>query len=172
MRSVKSLGLALVFAVGCAGSESPPADDAASQDKASVDVATVRQAIEATNARFIADFKAGNAAALSTHYTPDAIVMAPSAPAMRGTEAITTGIGDFFKQLNVPDFTLTTEDVVVAGDLAIETGAWTMSVQPKAGGPAAPDKGKYIVIWKQQPDGSWKLHRDIWNSDNPPPSGH
>jgi ketosteroid isomerase-like protein len=30
------------------------------------------------------------------------------------------------------------------------------------------DKGKYIVIWKQE-DGQWKLHRDIFNSSMPPP---
>jgi ketosteroid isomerase-like protein len=30
------------------------------------------------------------------------------------------------------------------------------------------DKGKYIVIWKQEA-GEWKLHRDIFNSSNPAP---
>ena len=27
------------------------------------------------------------------------------------------------------------------------------------------DEGKYVVVWKKQEDGSWKLHRDIWNSN-------
>ncbi len=30
------------------------------------------------------------------------------------------------------------------------------------------DKGKYIVVWKKE-NGDWKVWRDIWNSDNPPP---
>jgi len=30
------------------------------------------------------------------------------------------------------------------------------------------DKGKYIVIWKQE-EGQWKLHRDIFNSSMPAP---
>jgi ketosteroid isomerase-like protein len=30
------------------------------------------------------------------------------------------------------------------------------------------DKGKYIVVYKKDGD-KWKLYRDIWNSDNPPP---
>jgi ketosteroid isomerase-like protein len=34
-----------------------------------------------------------------------------------------------------------------------------------AGGTEA-DRGKYIVIWKNQ-GGLWKLHRDIWNSSKP-----
>ena len=28
------------------------------------------------------------------------------------------------------------------------------------------DSGKYIVVWKEE-DGSWKLHRDIFNSSVP-----
>ena len=31
--------------------------------------------------------------------------------------------------------------------------------------------GKYIVIPQKQADGSWKLARDIWNSDKPLASG-
>jgi ketosteroid isomerase-like protein len=24
--------------------------------------------------------------------------------------------------------------------------------------------GKYIVVWKKGEDGTWRLHRDIWNA--------
>jgi ketosteroid isomerase-like protein len=29
------------------------------------------------------------------------------------------------------------------------------------------DKGKYVEIWKKQPDGSWKCAVDMFNSDLP-----
>ena len=29
------------------------------------------------------------------------------------------------------------------------------------------DKGKYLTVWKHQPDGTWKIVRDINNSDLP-----
>jgi ketosteroid isomerase-like protein len=29
--------------------------------------------------------------------------------------------------------------------------------------PDGPAEGKYIVLWKQDADGTWRLHRDIWN---------
>ena len=32
------------------------------------------------------------------------------------------------------------------------------------------DRGKYVVVWKKQPDGSWKAISDIFNSDLPAPS--
>jgi hypothetical protein len=28
------------------------------------------------------------------------------------------------------------------------------------------DEGKYIVVWKHEPDG-WKLYRDMWSSNSP-----
>jgi hypothetical protein len=39
-----------------------------------------------------------------------------------------------------------------------------------AGAPDGPvlNAGKYIVIWKRQPTGEWKTHRDIFNWDIPP----
>jgi ketosteroid isomerase-like protein len=45
------------------------------------------------------------------------------------------------------------------GDTAIEIGKYTDS----GGAGNVIDRGKYVVIWKQE-GGQWKLHRDIWNS--------
>jgi len=29
------------------------------------------------------------------------------------------------------------------------------------------EKGKFIVLWKEQ-NGVWKMHKDVWNSDDAP----
>jgi len=52
------------------------------------------------------------------------------------------------------------------GDIAYEatTQLWTMHQE---GREDVWRSSKYVHIWKQQPDGSWKLHLDIWNN-NPP----
>jgi ketosteroid isomerase-like protein len=44
------------------------------------------------------------------------------------------------------------------GDTATSTGEYIL-----LGKSMQLDKGKYIVIWKQQ-EGQWKLHRDIWTT--------
>jgi ketosteroid isomerase-like protein len=59
-----------------------------------------------------------------------------------------------------------TESVILAGDLAIETGSSQMAMKPKTG-PEMKETGRYLAVWKHQEDGSWKIIRDIGNSDLP-----
>ena len=71
-----------------------------------------------------------------------------------------------FAVATLSNVTFHTEDVQVAGDLAVETGRYEMTFTPKQG-KAINDKGKYVTVWQRQPDGSWKVLRDISNSDLP-----
>jgi uncharacterized protein (TIGR02246 family) len=132
----------------------------------SPDVAAVKAAIEATNARFLAAFKRGDKAGMMTSYADDAIVMMPNAEAWRGRAGLDKGLGDLLGQMSFTDGSTTTLDVMVAGDLAVETGAFTWTLQPRSGAEIR-DKGKYLTVWKRQADGSWKIVRDINNTDLP-----
>jgi ketosteroid isomerase-like protein len=78
-------------------------------------------------------------------------------------------IGGMLAQPPIKEFSLKTDDVAVGGDLAVETGTYEMTVQPRTG-PEVKDKAKYVVAWKRQADGSWKIMRDIFNSNVPPKS--
>ncbi len=66
--------------------------------------------------------------------------------------------------LGIKEARLETVEVEVHGDTATEVGKYTLLVE---GGQVA-DTGKYLVIWKND-EGTWKYHRDIWNSSQPPP---
>jgi ketosteroid isomerase-like protein len=81
----------------------------------------------------------------------------------RGRDAIRGGFGRWLSQVRIVDEKLTTEDVLVAGDVAVETGTIDSRVQPK-GGSEVNDRGKYMTVWKRQADGSWKIARDIYNA--------
>jgi uncharacterized protein (TIGR02246 family) len=129
----------------------------------------VRSAIDATNAKFTAALKAGDIPKLTAVYTDDAMLLAPGAPVLKGRAAIAELFTGWLSEMSVTDFSLTTGEVVVAGEYAIETGAYAMTMAPKSGGAAMPDKGKYLVVWKRDGD-SWKLYRDVWNSDSGPHS--
>jgi ketosteroid isomerase-like protein len=135
----------------------------------SADVAAVRQAIEANNAKFSAAAVQGDSVALAGMYADDAVLMIANMPAARGREAIARAFGGMVSAMKLSALKLDTQDVIVAGDYAVETGALDMTSQAKAKG-AKPvhEVGKYLVVWKKQPDGSYKILRDIDNDDAPP----
>jgi len=47
-----------------------------------------------------------------------------------------------------------------AGDLACETGIVRLVATD-----GTLSQARYVVVWKRE-GGQWKLHRDIWNSEN------
>jgi ketosteroid isomerase-like protein len=55
-------------------------------------------------------------------------------------------------------------DVIEAGDLAVEIGRYTLTIQLPHGGPVT-DKGKSVVVWRRQKDGALKIVVDTFNSD-------
>lgn len=120
-------------------------------------------AIAATNRAFQEAVAAGDAAAVAAVYTEDALLMAPNAPAAQGHEAIQAAMQEML-DMGVGSLTLTTDEVMDHGDTATEVGRYVLE---STDGEHL-DHGKFIVIWKRTGEG-WRLHRDIFNSDMPPP---
>ena len=127
-----------------------------------MDMIKVRQAIQEANAKFGAAVQKGDGAAIAALYTEDASLLPPDSDMIKGKG----GIEAFWKgglQLGIREAVLTTIDVSGAGDLAYEIGAFALKIQPQGKEPIE-QKGKYVVVWKLNPDGGCKLHVDIWNS--------
>lgn len=161
------IALPVILMFACA----KPADDASVGQAGFAspsphDRATVQSAIDAQLTRFRDAMLKGDTAGLVSAYTDDAFVLPAGAPIARGRAAIAQSFAGMLAAMPVTAFTLTTTDLLLAGDVAIETGTYQMSMKPKAG-KAFDDVGKYISIWQRQPDGSWKMIRDIFNSDKP-----
>jgi ketosteroid isomerase-like protein len=136
----------------------------------SPDSAAVRKAIDDNTARFADNFKRGDAAAVTAVYTSDAVLMVSNVPAWEGSEGIRQGLTGFFAQFSIPSVKIVTHDVVISGVRAIERGTYEWTLHPKTGtGPDITDHGKYLTVWEEQGDGSWKILRDISNSDRPGP---
>lgn len=128
----------------------------------------VQQLIRDNNARFAEAYNQGDVAAVAALYTDDAVLMPPNLEMLRGKEAIEQFWAGA-RQMGVLDPALETVQVEESGDMACEIGVYTLKIQPE-GGQATTDKGKYVVLWKRQGDGSWKLAVDIWNTNSPPAS--
>lgn len=113
----------------------------------------------------------GDPSLAATVYTEEAVVMWPNGPATRGKAATEAAAKALLANATLSNVAFTTEDLTVFGNDALETGTYVMTITPKAGSGAINDKGKYMTHWKKQADGTWKIARDINNSDIPLPSG-
>ena len=142
-------------------------DQSAMQQGAPADsTPSVRAAIEAGNSGLIAAIEKGDSVAAASFYDPQAMAMPNGMDAAVGRENIVKMFGAM-SAMNLTNMKLEIHDVVTSGDLAVETGHYEWTLTPPKGKPTT-DKGKYVVAWRKQPDGSWKLFRDIFNNDAPP----
>jgi len=51
------------------------------------------------------------------------------------------------------------------GDVVVEEGRYG-----RRSGERLLDSGKYLVVFRRQPDGAWRYATDMWNSDAPAPT--
>ena len=121
---------------------------------------TAQHSIAQTNSAFVSGFTRRDFEAVANVYTEDARIFPPGSPPVEGKEAIRGFWAAAAEQMGVSAVQLTTVDLEERGDMAIEEGRFVLS-----GEAGTLDSGKYIVVWKRQPDGEWKWHRDIWNSN-------
>ncbi|MGA9570848.1 MAG: DUF4440 domain-containing protein [Candidatus Acidiferrales bacterium] len=98
-------------------------------------------------------------------YADDALVLPDKAPAITGNENIRKNWAPLLA-LPGPGLSWKTGSVVVArsGDIAYETGNYDFVTTDKIG-KSSDTKGKYLLIWKKQSDGSWKVAVDTDNAD-------
>jgi ketosteroid isomerase-like protein len=103
-------------------------------------------------------------AAVDAHYAEDAKVLLPNAPAAEGRAAIKAAFAQFPP---MKEFRWDVVSLEGRGDLAYEHGTYLMTTAAAGGLASVTDKGKGIVVHKKQADGTWRIIRDIWNSDSP-----
>jgi ketosteroid isomerase-like protein len=171
MRSPRCALFLLAAVAACATKDARRADTtspaaATLAGAPAVDAAAVRRAIDAGDSTFSAAALRGDSPALAALYTDDAALMFSDAPIASGHDAIAKRYAAMTSAMKVSAIKLQTQDVTVAGDYAIETGAYDMTSQAKSAKPVH-EIGKYVVVWKKQADGSYKIFRDIANTDSP-----
>lgn len=100
-------------------------------------------------------------------YADDASCFVANTPIITGKDAIR----EYWKAIfALPGFKLDLEVLKVeasrSSDLAYTHGQYTLTSNDDMGNPRT-DKGKYVVVYRKQPDGQWKVIIDIGNSDSP-----
>lgn len=113
--------------------------------------------IAAVNKHFTDCVNRGDVAAACTVYTETARLMPPGSPMVRGRQAIEGFWRAALPALGVKSAKLSTVELEIVGDRAIEVGEATLALE------SGPAKLKYIVVWKRGSDGAWRWDADIWN---------
>jgi uncharacterized protein (TIGR02246 family) len=121
-------------------------------------MASIKSEIQKINNGFSEAFRKGNAAQVAAAYTAGAIVLPPKSEMVKGADAIES-LWKAVMGMGIKDVKLETMEVEAHDNIAVEVGRYTLYV---AEGMKA-DHGKYVVVWKKV-RGTWKLHRDIWNT--------
>lgn len=155
--------LLVVLALALGSCATKAADSAARSDQSRADEAAIRQLLAGVEKRV----NAGDLGFVDV-FTKDAAIIAPSAPDIVGYDAIRAMYAGIMKQASMT-IHFSTQELVVAGDLAYEHGTYTLRMVDKQSGKVLQDvKNKHIHILKRQPDGSWKTWRMMVNSAEPP----
>jgi ketosteroid isomerase-like protein len=127
-------------------------------------------AIAEFNKRYLGAINDGDIATLSSLTTEEHIMIAPGRPPTVGKKANDEANGRAFQMFDI-DETWTPQETVVDGNLAYQRGTFTVAATPKAGGNTTRMSGTFMRIYRRQSDGSWRMTRDMFNSDQPASRG-
>jgi ketosteroid isomerase-like protein len=133
------------------------------------DLAALRKTVDAYNAASRESMLTGNSDKLMSYYEDDALEMAPNMAVMKGKDAIRAFQNSMSKMgMKFNAVTFETSDLQAGGKVAYEIGSYDMTITMAPMGEMK-DNGKYIALWRQQADGAWKVHAEMWSSNQPPP---
>ena len=145
---------------GCATEAPAPAEP---PDNRAADEAALRMALE----EWSAAAEAKDAEKFASFYTDDGILMLEKMQNLQGPAAIEEAHAGMMQDPNF-DLSFAADHVEVArsGELAYETGSYTMTMSDPEGNPAT-QGGHYVVVWKKDASGAWKVAADVPVSDPP-----
>lgn len=125
------------------------------------------KAIDELHRRDMAASKACDFDALRSVISDDAVMMPPGVAPTRGREQIEKGLSrmaEAMRGVEVLEYVLDFEEVVVCGDYAFEWGHIRGAMRAREeGAEAQRSTYKVMRILRREPGGEWKVHRSIWN---------
>jgi len=144
------------FCILVAGCQTPITDQSITEED--------RSAISNLEKTYLESILSKDETGLRTVLADDAITMPPNAPANVGIEAIINGVKE---SPALKEASTEYDEIEGIGELAYARGTFAVIVQVNDT-TELPVNGKFMEVWKKQADGSWKLSRDIWNSNQAP----
>lgn len=141
------------FILGCNNSSSN-----AKENEVSFDLAKETEWVKNEVMKFSNDLKKGDSTALSSYYSSDAMAMPPNMESVMKKD-IASMWGQAIR-MGIKDIKLNVTEVKGKEDLLLEVGTYEMYGDNNV----LLEKGKYMSALKKE-NGTWKIFRDIWNTN-------
>lgn len=150
---------ATALAGGCGPEPDPPVTARAERDRAAVD-----GEIDRVYADFADAYAEANVDRLLREvYGENAFHLPPGGGILRGEEGLRRGYGERAAAVGAPGPRITFDvvDRQVSGDVAYDIGRYTIRA-PGASPDAPASEGEFVVIWKRDPQGRWRIQADVY----------
>lgn len=125
---------------------------------------SARTAIEAIERESVTAARTGTLETILPSYAPDAEMMPPNAPTIRGREAIRAAVADLPP---VTKYDVIVEAIDGCQDFAVAKGRYDLAVQ-LGDSATIEDSGRFLHVFRRT-DGEWLIAYDIFSSDRPLP---
>jgi ketosteroid isomerase-like protein len=122
--------------------------------------------ITAFNERYLSSINEEDIAALSSLTTDGHIMLPPNSEPVIGKAANDAMNGGAFERYDFSE-TWSPSETVIEGNLAFQRGTFTTIATPKAEGERLEVSGSFLRIYQRQPNGEWRMTRDMFNSSTP-----
>jgi ketosteroid isomerase-like protein len=123
--------------------------------------------IAAIHQEHVAAVKNGDIAVLLRDLEDAVVYMPPADMTLIGKKDVEAWWREYFEFFTVLDFETTERVLEAVGDCAIERVAFSLKLIATNGGTPIYDDGRFLTVWRRQPDGTWKIWQRIWNSLKP-----
>ena len=117
-------------------------------------------AIRAAEQSLAQAFESPDRTAWVDSYTDDAIFVGPAAPAIQGRAALL----EVAPHISISSLEIEAQSTFGAGDLAAAYGRASWVSGPK-GSDAATVRRRFLMVWRRDPDGAWRIAREMLNED-------
>ncbi|PYK30392.1 MAG: hypothetical protein DME57_06985 [Verrucomicrobia bacterium] len=132
----------------------------AQENKNETAIAEARKAIDKGNAQWIDAWDKADASLIASLFANDGVLLGRGGKFFKGPKEILEHMKPVLESTGKgAKATVTTVDLWLDGETALETGKYSYQFQEK--GKPVTEAGRYVTIWKRQSDGSWKIIMDM-----------